>query len=225
VNRRHAVSLAALAAAPFVALAAAPWARAQTPPPAGSAQAAQAAQSAMSGIYFDMALLAKAPGGSWADYTMSKIGTDKSVTIRYALVAKTVEKLGLEIDTPSPQGDVFMRLDFGARPNAWKLVGGRMQQGEQKIEMPKEQVDAAPPIKNGALPGELVGTESVTIPAGTFACKHYRNRLADDPQSPVMDMWISDAVAPTGIVKSELSPLGIRMQLAATGTGAQPKTK
>jgi len=26
-------------------------------------------------------------------------------------------------------------------------------------------------------------------------------------------------------VKSELSPLGITMQLGATGTGAQPKTK
>jgi hypothetical protein len=45
--------------------------------------------------------------------------------------------------------------------------------------------------------GELVGTESVTVPAGTFTCQHYRKQ---DPKGTV-DMWISMQVTPYGMVK------------------------
>jgi hypothetical protein len=41
-----------------------------------------------------------------------------------------------------------------------------------------------------------VGTETITVPAGTFTCDHYR---ASDSSS---DAWISDKVAPWGLVKS-----------------------
>ena len=41
-----------------------------------------------------------------------------------------------------------------------------------------------------------VGTESITVPAGTFSCEHYR---ASDGSS---DFWISDKVSPWGLVKS-----------------------
>ena len=44
---------------------------------------------------------------------------------------------------------------------------------------------------------ELVGTESVTVPAGTFSCQHYR---AKDGSS---DVWISEKVAPWGLVKMQ----------------------
>lgn len=44
---------------------------------------------------------------------------------------------------------------------------------------------------------ELVGTESVTVPAGTFSCQHYR---AKDGSA---DTWISDQVSPWGLVKSQ----------------------
>ena len=42
---------------------------------------------------------------------------------------------------------------------------------------------------------DLVGTESVTVPAGTFSCSHYR---AKDGSS---ETWISDKITPYGIVK------------------------
>jgi hypothetical protein len=45
--------------------------------------------------------------------------------------------------------------------------------------------------------GELVGTESVTVPAGTFTCQHYRKQ---DPKGTV-DMWVSTQVTPYGMVK------------------------
>jgi hypothetical protein len=109
--------------------------------------------------------------------------------------------------------------------DTWKLAGGRMTHGADTIDMTKDEVAAAPPMKSGAQPGQLVGAESITVPAGTFACKHYRSKLAPDASSPVLDVWVSDAVTPTGLVKSMLSPAGITMQLAATGAGAQTRVK
>ena len=224
---RVVVSLAAIAVSALLASGMPKGALAQTQPAAPAA----APPSAIGGVNFDIATLARSPLGAWSDYTMGKAGSDKSLTIRYSLVDKTPQKLALEIDTPTPKGSVIMRFDFAALGDAWKLAGGKMQRGTESMDMPKDQLDATPPMKKGALPGEFVGNESITIPAGTFACKHYRSKVVpDDAKSPIMDMWVSDKVAPTGLVKSELSPLGITMVLGAQGVGPQgagqpPKTK
>ena len=45
--------------------------------------------------------------------------------------------------------------------------------------------------------GELVGTESVTVPAGTFSCQHYRKT----DQRGTTDLWISTQVTPYAMVK------------------------
>ncbi len=45
--------------------------------------------------------------------------------------------------------------------------------------------------------GELVGTESVTVPAGTFSCQHYRKQERNGPA----DMWVSTDVTPYALVK------------------------
>jgi hypothetical protein len=42
---------------------------------------------------------------------------------------------------------------------------------------------------------EVVGTESITTPAGTFSCEHVRQK---DGSS---DVWISDKVSPWSLVK------------------------
>jgi hypothetical protein len=42
---------------------------------------------------------------------------------------------------------------------------------------------------------EVVGTESITVPAGTFNCQHYRMKDGSG------DAWVSDKVAPWGLVK------------------------
>jgi hypothetical protein len=44
---------------------------------------------------------------------------------------------------------------------------------------------------------ELVGTEDVTTPAGTFTCRHYRMKDGSG------DAWVSAKVPPWGVVKSE----------------------
>lgn len=50
--------------------------------------------------------------------------------------------------------------------------------------------------------GEKVGTEMVTVPAGTFLCDHYRKK---DPKGTA-DLWISSKVTPYGAVKA-IAPL------------------
>jgi hypothetical protein len=45
--------------------------------------------------------------------------------------------------------------------------------------------------------GELVGTESVTVPAGTFTCQHYRSQ----GNNGTSDVWFSTDITPTGMVK------------------------
>jgi len=44
---------------------------------------------------------------------------------------------------------------------------------------------------------EVVGTESVTVPAGTFSCTHFRMKDGSG------DAWVSDKVGPWGLVKSD----------------------
>ncbi len=44
---------------------------------------------------------------------------------------------------------------------------------------------------------ELVGTETITVPAGTFSCMHYKMK---DGSS---DAWVSEKVGPWGLVKSQ----------------------
>jgi hypothetical protein len=44
---------------------------------------------------------------------------------------------------------------------------------------------------------EVVGTESITVPAGTFSCTHFRMKDGTG------DAWVSDKVGPWGLVKSQ----------------------
>jgi hypothetical protein len=45
--------------------------------------------------------------------------------------------------------------------------------------------------------GELLGTESVTVPAGTFSCQHFRKQDGGGP----VDMWVSTDITPYALVK------------------------
>ncbi|MBI3406058.1 MAG: hypothetical protein HY046_11440 [Acidobacteria bacterium] len=61
--------------------------------------------------------------------------------------------------------------------------------------MMNRQQDSKPQSTDAREGAEKVGTESITTPAGTFECDHYRT--ADKST----DMWISEKVSPWGLVK------------------------
>ena len=79
-------------------------------------------------------------------------------------------------------------------------------------------------------PKNLVGTEEIKVPAGTYKTSHYREKNA----SGTVDIWVSEAVPPIGVVKAVTSPVvdktepaamqavPFTQELAATGKGGKP---
>lgn len=71
------------------------------------------------------------------------------------------------------------------------------QAGQQAMEMPAQMINAhRGALQDSANDWHSVGTESITVPAGTFSCEHWHN---DKTKS---DIWTSDKVSPFGMVKS-----------------------
>lgn len=71
--------------------------------------------------------------------------------------------------------------------------------GRPPMMLPDEMMHARDPFQFKDVRGDSVdlGTESVTTPAGTFSCKHYRSKDGSD------EFWVSEKVAPFGLVKSK----------------------
>jgi hypothetical protein len=79
-------------------------------------------------------------------------------------------------------------------------------------------------------PKNLVGSEEVKVPAGTFKSSHYRDKNAMGS----VDIWVNDTVFPLGIVKVVTAPEPDKnapaamqvppatMELLSTGKGAKP---
>lgn len=84
----------------------------------------------------------------------------------------------------------------GEQPGVKRMI--MQMPGQPPMEMPvmgmmRHQPQAA--SERGM--GEKVGTETVSAPAGTFLCDHYR----DASDKPPSDIWVSTKVSPYGLVK------------------------
>jgi hypothetical protein len=88
--------------------------------------------------------------------------------------------------------------------------------GQGAMEMPSNAMAASRgKIQESMNDWHSVGTESVTVPAGTFSCEHWRNDKSNS------DVWTSDKVTPYGMVK-EVNPKG-SMVLTKVITDAQER--
>lgn len=100
---------------------------------------------------------------------------------------------------PVSGGTLYVKLLIVSDGGKTKVVKAIMQMpGHPPMEMP------TPPLVNRpSQPADIrkqrqdMGSESVTVPAGTFTCEHYRTVAGDD----VADVWISTKVSPFGMVK------------------------
>jgi hypothetical protein len=101
-----------------------------------------------------------------------------------------------------------MYIKYLVAPGTDGMASSRMimqQPGQQPIEMDINFANLAGrgQSQGQAIPSdvrqkaELVGTEMITVPGGTFSCQHYRQK---DGSS---DVWISDKVAPWGLIKAQ----------------------
>jgi len=87
--------------------------------------------------------------------------------------------------------------------------------GKPPMELPMQAASVrkiAPDIRGK---GTSVGAESITTPAGTFACEHWRSEDGNN-------VWVSAQVPPYGLVKSE-SKDGASMVLVKVITGAKDR--
>lgn len=143
--------------------------------------------------------------GSGAAYSIEQKGGEKS-EMEMAIVGKeTVDgKDGywFEMTMQSPRGEGQMVMKSltvvdGSNTTVKRMI--MQPPGQQPMEMPMAMMQQRGSTTRSAdirSEAEDVGSESVTTPAGTFACEHYRMKDGS------ADVWVAKNVAPYGVVKS-----------------------
>jgi hypothetical protein len=141
--------------------------------------------------------------GSGAAYDVQPTSGPKT-NIEYTIVGKeSVEgKDGFWMEwttTAGAMGEMVMKvLIVPGSTSAQKVI--MQMAGRPPMEMPMQMGHAGPgasapsDIRNLA---EDVGTESITTPAGTFSCQHYKMKDGSG------DTWVSSKVPPFGLVKHQ----------------------
>lgn len=173
--------------------------------------------------------LKKVELGSWSSYKLTM--GEMNMTTRFALVARDASSVAMETTMAGGMmammgGKMTVKLVMDPDPTtATKPVKQMiMQMGDQDPMLAPDTSAAQKYSKPD--PKTLVGKETLKVPAGSFKTSHYRNKT---PQGTV-DVWVSEDVPPTGLVKLETSPMqmngqqipGMVMQLTATGKDAKP---
>jgi hypothetical protein len=141
--------------------------------------------------------------GSGAAYDMQPANGQK-MNIEYTIVGKESvdgrEGFWMEWTTAAGgMGEMIMRvLIVPGSTSAQKVV--MQMPGRPPMEMPMQMGHMNP---GAAAPSDIrnlaedVGTESITTPAGTFSCEHYKMKDGSG------DSWVSSKVPPFGLVKHQ----------------------
>jgi hypothetical protein len=173
--------------------------------------------------------LKKVDIGSWASYSMAM--GEMTMRTKLALVARDASSVSMETSMEGGMmammgGKMTIKLVMDPDPtNAAKPVKQMvMQMGDQDPMLAPADMPAQRYSKPD--PSTLVGKETIKVPAGSFKTAHYRNKT----EQGTVDVWVSEDVPPTGMVKLSTSAIqagaqqvpGIVMELAAVGKGAKP---
>ncbi|HLK93001.1 MAG TPA: hypothetical protein VKZ18_24115 [Polyangia bacterium] len=170
--------------------------------------------------------LSKIALGSWAKYKTTMEAMPPMST-KMALVKRTPAGNTLEMSVEgglvAKAGNVVtqMTLSPGESGDVKNLI---LQVGaNDPMEVPIAGAQAHQFTKPD--PKSLVKTETIKVAAGSFKTKHYHDKT---PQGDTVDFWVSESVAPIGLVKMEMIqksnpavPGQIDMELTAVGKGAK----
>jgi hypothetical protein len=142
--------------------------------------------------------------GAGAEYEMTTADGHKT-TISYAIVGKEPMngKDGVWMEwttqTGAGSGQMVMKVLVAFDGSGTSRVIMQMP-GRPPMEMPAQMTGRmgtqAQPTDIRAT-AEDVGSESITVPAGTFTCEHYRMKDGSG------DTWVSSKVNPLGVVKHQ----------------------
>lgn len=141
--------------------------------------------------------------GSGAAYEVqSKDGQKSNMEIAIVGKESVAGKDGywFEITMANPRMNGSMVMKSLTVTDGDNVVVSRMimqMPGSEPMEMPTQmtQMHHQPQAADIRKDAEDVGPESVTTPAGTFACEHYRMKDGSG------DSWVSQKAAPYGLVK------------------------
>jgi hypothetical protein len=173
--------------------------------------------------------LKKVEIGTWADYSMT-VG-QMTMNAKMALVARDAASVTMETAIEGGMmammgGKMTVKLVMDPDPTgAPKPVKQMiMQIGDQDPMLAPDTTQAQKYSKPD--PKSLVGKETIKVAAGSFKTSHYRNKT----KQGTVDVWVSEDVLPTGLVKMKTPPVqvngqqmpGVTMELTATGKGAKP---
>ena len=144
--------------------------------------------------------------GNGAVYEHTREGRD-TTSLEFSVIGKedVAGKTGYWIESamsnPKAGGDIIVKvleIVDGDTLSYSRLV--MQMPGQNPMEMDGNMIntgrDSSKPLADLRSKAELVGTESITVPAGTFNCEHYRMKDGSG------DGWISDKVSPWGLVKT-----------------------
>ena len=162
--------------------------------------------------------------GSGAQYEVTT--RDGKMTFTYAVVGK--EQVGgddgywLEIRSEGAMlnGEMVIKeltLKVGTHPEIKRMI--MQPPGRPPMEMPsgmlgmmkQHMAQNGNAQKNGM--GDKIGTESITVPAGTFDCEHFRRQ----ENGRDVDYWISSKVPPYSLVKMSGPDTSMVLEKVLTG--------
>lgn len=170
--------------------------------------------------------LSKIALGSWAKYKTT-MGNLPPMSTKMALVKRTPAGNTLEMSVEggpvAKAGNIITQVTLspGESGDVSKLI---LQVGaNDPMELPVEGGQTHQFTKPD--PKTLVKAETIKVAGGSFKTKHYHDKT---PQGDSVDFWVSETVAPIGLVKMEMNQKSnamiagpIKMELAATGKDAK----
>lgn len=174
------------------------------------------------------ALQAARKAGSYAEYKIT--GGEAPGALRLTLIGNEkkgtvgMQRIELQLNSPRLGGPVVMQMLVPEWPFESSEIGEMIMQapGQPAMRMPAQMMammnrnggsSPALEIDKSCRNATLVGAEKVTVAAGSFDTKHYRNAKES------ADLWISPAVGGWGLVK--LTMPGTSMELTASGSNGK----
>jgi hypothetical protein len=140
--------------------------------------------------------------GKGSEYltTPTESGSGKTRTMEMGVIGKESvdgkEGFWMQISSSAADGKILLakalisKDDFQPRKIIFQMPG------QGAMEMPfNPSATRDQKMADSMSEWHSVGTETITVPAGTFVCEHWRNDTKGS------DMWASDKVTPFGMVK------------------------
>ena len=155
--------------------------------------------------------------GGWSEYQMTT-KSEGSTKMKIAIVGKEGDAYWYEtVMEGGKQGKSFVKTLVSGDPGDSKNVKRMIvkQGNEPAMEMPVDMMQQ--PSRDRGPSGKIIdkGTETITVPAGTFKTQHSQYQDAE----AVVDTWIYRDVSPYGMIKSASKDM--EMVLIGYGTGAK----